>query len=249
MTTIVKIKDLKVNTISPTSKSLFNQPYSNKILNNSNIQNSPTANTFFKTHTKSFQVNQSSNCKCFNLVYEKTESVKNSVDGLNKVKSDRVSFLIKKENYQITSKKNFDKPVILIQSANSKVNSINNISDKMQSVKNELLNLRKEYNFECDFESKRMINRNNLSAFSPRKVDDYKKFITNTLGIFKNTTEIKTSDNEALANRIFNRNKSPLKGETDSLTNTFKKQNKIENSKAKNDLFIKVIYLLREKMS
>lgn len=117
--------------------------------------------------------------------------------------------------------------------------SNNNLTQKISNTKNELLNLRREEEFSSDFESKRLINKNNLPFFLPRKNDDSKSFINNTLGIFRTQTEKKTKETDSLANRIFNRNKSPLKSENNdklTLTNTFRKQNKMDLFNERNSI-------------
>ena len=154
----------------------------------------------------------------------------------NNSHTSRASFLSKKDLALNSTSKACEKSKTYKVYANSKYISTNNVAEKVHSTKNELLNLRKEDNFVCDFESKRLINRNNLSAFSPKKSEDYRKFITDTLGIFKSHKEKINNNNDALANRIFNRNKSPLKGETGTLTSTFKKQNKSELMNSKMNL-------------
>ena len=125
------------------------------------------------------------------------------------------------------------KPIVLNYSS---LHSLNNLNEKISSTKNELLNLNKEDKLTCDIESKRLINRSNLRAFSPKNSESQKSF-TNTLNIFKNSNEKNDKiDTSSLANRIFNRNKSPLKGDRESLSSTLQKQSKMELFKASNDI-------------
>lgn len=125
------------------------------------------------------------------------------------------------------------KPVVLNYSS---LHSINNLNDKISSTKNELLNLNKEDKLTCDIESKRLINRSNLRAYSPKNAESQKSF-SNTLNIFKSKNEKNDKiDTSSLANRIFNRNKSPLKGEREPLSSTLQKQSKMELFKASNDI-------------
>lgn len=123
---------------------------------------------------------------------------------------------------------------------NNKLYANSHLSQKILNTKNELLNLRKEEEFTSDFESKRLINRGNLGIFSPKKhSDEYRNFINNTLGIFKPTIEKQIKDTDGLANRIFNRNRSPLKNEANeplTLTNTFRKTNNVDLFKERNDI-------------
>lgn len=135
----------------------------------------------------------------------------------------------------------------------TKFYSSNNLSDKISKTKNELLNLKKEDQYVTDFESKRMINRNNLHVFTPRNKDEgYKNFINNAVSNFKPTIiHSKPKDTNTLANRIFNRNKSPLKLESDEpLCSTFRRQNKMDLFKARNEIvFNKKRHMFAERKS
>jgi len=124
----------------------------------------------------------------------------------------------------------------------NKIVSNNNLSQKIIKTKYELLNLRTENEFEQDFESRRLINRENLTAFSPKSKNNennFKRSITDTLGIFLPKNNNNSKDTDMLANRIFKRNKSPLKSEANELlTDTFRKQHKLDLFKERNDIMV-----------
>mmetsp|Transcript_397 Transcript_397/g.388 ORF Transcript_397/g.388 Transcript_397/m.388 type:complete len:342 (+) Transcript_397:17-1042(+) len=220
MSSMSKIRDMKSDiNLSPSSKSTFMRTTGNNNfrLTSPEDKRMPIANSFYKspskapTSTEKFLGNQSV--------------------------SARSTILNAKEMRASSRSNNFSPPKFSKYTANNKYYSSNNLAEKIVNTKNELLNLKKEDKLESDFESKRLINRGNLTAFSPRKSDDgYQKFISNTLGIFKTQVDKRVKDTDSLANRIFNRNKSPLKSENEPLTSTFRKQNKIDLFKARNEI-------------
>jgi len=158
-------------------------------------------------------------------------------DGERKTVFTPKDFKLNKENDQIYTRT--ISPTKYMTFTNNSLYANSNLGQKILSTKNEILNLRKEEEFISDFESKRLINRGNLGIFSPKKQpDEYRNFINNTLGIFKPSNEKQTKDTDSLANRIFNRNRSPLKSEIEplALTNTFRKANKSDLFNERNDI-------------